>query len=189
MKKKKKRNGIKETTVRGTFDSICANSEKLNAALFSLSWEHVRWATRNFHHSAYGYMCVYVQWVSQVRLFATPWTAARQAPLSMEFSRQEYWSGLPCPSPGDLSNPGTEPISLPYLALADGFFTIGIPMSKWGNLIPVICGYSSTSFLSAIVIKWALNSHRSLTWKTTQLLWDKETSQNKTSCSLQQHIY
>ena len=109
MKKKKKRNGIKETTVRGTFDSICANSEKLNAALFSLSWEHVRWATRNFHHSAYGYMCVYVQWVSQVRLFATPWTAARQAPLSMEFSRQEYWSGLPCPSPGDLSNPGIKP--------------------------------------------------------------------------------
>ena len=119
----------------------------------------------------------------------TLWTGAHQAPLSMEFSRQEYWSGLPCPSPGDLSNPGTEPTSLPYLALADGFFTIGIPMSKWGNLIPVICGYSSTSFLSAIVIKWALNSHRSLTWKTTQLLWDKETSQNKTSCSLQQHIY
>ena len=86
-KKKKKRNGIKETTVRGTFDSICANSEKLNAALVSLSWEHVQWATRNFHHSAYGYMCVYVQWLSQVRLFANPWTAARQAPLSMEFSR------------------------------------------------------------------------------------------------------
>ena len=41
-----------------------------------------------------------------VRLFATPWTVARQAPLSMEFSRQEYWSGLPFPSPGDLPNPG-----------------------------------------------------------------------------------
>ena len=53
----------------------------------------------------------------------TLWTGAHQAPLSMEFSRQEYWSGLPCPSPGDLSNPGTEPTSLPYLALADGFFT------------------------------------------------------------------
>ena len=39
-------------------------------------------------------------------LFVTPWTVARQAPLSMEFSRQEYWSGLPCPSPGDLPNPG-----------------------------------------------------------------------------------
>ena len=39
----------------------------------------------------------------------TPWTAARQAPLSVEFSRQEYWSGLPCPSSGDLPKPGIEP--------------------------------------------------------------------------------
>ena len=45
---------------------------------------------------------------------------ARQAPLSKEFSRQEYWSGLPFPSPGDLPNPGIEPLSL---ALAGGFFT------------------------------------------------------------------
>ena len=47
--------------------------------------------------------------------FMTPWTVAHQAPLSMEFSRQEYWSGLPFPSPGDLPNPGTEPAS-PVLA-------------------------------------------------------------------------
>ena len=46
-----------------------------------------------------------------VRLFVTPWTVAHQAPLSMEFSRQEYCSGLPCPSPGDLSNAGIEPCS------------------------------------------------------------------------------
>ena len=44
--------------------------------------------------------------LSPVRLFATPWTVAHQAPPSMEFSRQEYWSGLPFPSPGDLPNPG-----------------------------------------------------------------------------------
>ena len=50
--------------------------------------------------------CVYV--LSRVWLFATPWTVAHQAPLSMGFSRQEYWSGLPFPSPGDLPNPGTE---------------------------------------------------------------------------------
>ena len=43
------------------------------------------------------------------RLFATLWTAAHQVPLSMEFSRQEYWSGLPFPSPGDLPDPGIEP--------------------------------------------------------------------------------
>ena len=41
--------------------------------------------------------------------FVTPWTVARQAPLSMGFSRQEYWSGLPCPPPADLPNPGIEP--------------------------------------------------------------------------------
>ena len=49
--------------------------------------------------------------LSHVQLFATPWTVARQAPLSMEFSRQEYWSGLPCPPPGDLPDPGMEPRS------------------------------------------------------------------------------
>ena len=47
--------------------------------------------------------------LSRVRLFATPWTVAYQAPQSMEFSRQEYWSGLPFPSPGDLPNLGIEP--------------------------------------------------------------------------------
>ena len=50
-----------------------------------------------------------VKSLSRVGLFATPWTVARQAPLSMGFSRQEYWSGLPFPSPGDLPNPGIEP--------------------------------------------------------------------------------
>ena len=47
--------------------------------------------------------------LSRVRLFATPWTIAQQAPPSMELSRQEYWSGLPFPSPGDLPHPGIEP--------------------------------------------------------------------------------
>jgi len=49
--------------------------------------------------------------LSHVRLFATPWTVAHQAPPSMEFSRQEYWSGLPFPSPGDLPDPGIKPRS------------------------------------------------------------------------------
>ena len=52
-----------------------------------------------------------VKSLSRVRLFATPWTVAYQAPPSMGFSRQEYWSGLPFPSPGDLPNPGIEPVS------------------------------------------------------------------------------
>ena len=52
---------------------------------------------------------VKVKSLSRVLLFGTPWTVAYQAPQSMEFSRQEYWSGLPFPSPGDLPNPGIEP--------------------------------------------------------------------------------
>ena len=55
--------------------------------------------------------CVCAKLLSHVWLFATLWTVARQAPLSMGFSRQEYWSGLPCPPPGDLPYPGIEPAS------------------------------------------------------------------------------
>ena len=51
------------------------------------------------------------------------WIAACQTPLSMEFSRQKYWSGLPFPPPGNLPNPGMEPVSPVPPALADGFFT------------------------------------------------------------------
>ena len=52
--------------------------------------------------------CPVLKSLSRVRLFSTPWTVAYQAPPSMGFSRQEYWSGLPFPSPGDLPNPGIE---------------------------------------------------------------------------------
>ena len=55
---------------------------------------------------------------SHIRLFASLWTVALQAPLSMGFSRQEYWSGLPYPPPRDLPNPGLEPTSLMSPALA-----------------------------------------------------------------------
>ena len=59
------------------------------------------------------------------------WTVAHQAPLSMGFYRQEYWSGSPCPPPGDLPNPGIEPVSLMSPALAGGFFTTS---ATWGAL-------------------------------------------------------
>ena len=55
--------------------------------------------------------------------FAAPWTIAHQAPLSLEFSRQEYWSGLPFPPPGHLPDPGIEPASLASPSLAGGLFT------------------------------------------------------------------
>ena len=64
---------------------------------------------------------------SRVRLFATLWTVAYQAPLSIGFSRQEYWSGLPCPAPGDLPDPGIKPVSLTSPALLGRFFTTSVP--------------------------------------------------------------
>ena len=64
---------------------------------------------------------------SHVQLFATPWTVAHQTPLSMEFSRQEYWGGLPCPSPVVLPNPGIKPGSFMSSALMGGFFTTSTP--------------------------------------------------------------
>ena len=68
-----------------------------------------------------------VQSLSLVQLFETPWTAARQAPLSRGFPRQEYWNGLPFPPPGDPPDPGMELISL---ALGGGFFTTE-PPKNW----------------------------------------------------------
>ena len=58
---------------------------------------------------------------SPIQLFATQWTVACQAPLSTGFSKQEYWSGLPCPPPGDLPDPGIEPMS--PSCIAGRFFT------------------------------------------------------------------
>jgi len=72
-------------------------------------------------------VCVCVCVLSSVRLFGTPWAVACQAPLSMRFSRKEYWNRLPCPPPGDLPNPGTESTFLVPPALAGGFFTIEPP--------------------------------------------------------------
>ena len=63
----------------------------------------VHWPWENHEHAGM------LSHFSRVRLFASPWTAAHQAPLSMGFSRQEYWSGLPRPPPGDLPDPGFEP--------------------------------------------------------------------------------
>ena len=67
--------------------------------------------------------CVNAQSLSCVQLFATSWTVAHQAPLLMGFPRQEHWSGLPFPSPGDLPDPGTEPPSSSSPALARVFTT------------------------------------------------------------------
>ena len=65
--------------------------------------------------------------LSCVWFFVTPWTVAHQAPLSMESSRQEYWSGLPHPTPGDIPNSGMEPVSLASPTLVGIFFTTMSP--------------------------------------------------------------
>ena len=70
------------------------------------------------------YVCVHAQSCASL---ATPWTAARQAPLSMGFSRQDYWSGLPFPPPGGLPNPGIEPES-PAIQVD------ALPLSHQGSL-------------------------------------------------------
>ena len=72
-------------------------------------------------------MCA--QSLSHVQLFVTPWTVGCQAPLFMEFSRQEYWNGLLFTTPGDLPDPGIEPASFVSPALAGGFFTT-VPPGK-----------------------------------------------------------
>ena len=74
--------------------------------------------------------------LSCLSLFGTPCTVTQQAPLSMEFYRQEYWSGLPFPAPGGLPDPGIEPASLVFPVLAGRFFTTapsGKPQS-WTEL-------------------------------------------------------
>ena len=75
------------------------------------------------------YLCACAHSFNCFRLFVTLWTVALQAPLSMEFSRQEYWIRLPFPPPGDLPNPEIEPVSLVSPALAGGFFT-SVPPGK-----------------------------------------------------------
>ena len=72
---------------------------------------------------------MYAQLLGHVQLLVTLWTIVRQVPLSMGFLRQEYWSGLPFPPPGDLPNPGIKPTSLVFPALGGGFFTT-VPPGK-----------------------------------------------------------
>ena len=83
--------------------------------------------------------------LSRVWLCVTPWTVAHQAPLSVKFSRQEYWSGLPFPPPGDLPDPGIEPTSLTSPALA--FFTI------WATRE----AHTAVYFVSITYLPWVLN--------------------------------
>ena len=102
------------------------------------------------------HVCMHARSLNCVQAFGTPWTIARQIPLSMEYSREEYCSELPFPPPGDLPNPGTEPMSP---ALADGFFTTELP-GKPGTR----AGHRSPFPITAV-------SAYSVPW-TSSTMWD-----------------
>ena len=117
---------------------------------------------------------VHAKSLSHVHLIQTLWTVAPQAPLSMAFSRQEYWSGLPCPPPGDLPNPGIEAMSPAAPALQ----VDSLPVSHWGNsrsiytaatakslqLCPTLCspidgsppGFPFPGILQARTLEWVV---------------------------------
>ena len=94
----------------------------------------------------------YIAVPSHVQLFAAPWTVACQAPLSMEFFQEEYWSGLPFPPLKNLPNPGIKPTSLVSPALAGGFFTTS---ASWEAL-----NYDSLKGKYALInTKWMSAAH------------------------------
>ena len=126
----------------------------VTVSLSSIGWSHAVWFLRLGHktatHSLFvllgpcqvgtltvlrppRYEKVKVKPLSCVRLFATPWTVAYQAPPAKEFSRQEYWSGLLFPSPGDLPNPGNNPKSPALQADALPSEPPGKPSTLWGK--------------------------------------------------------
>ena len=95
-------------------------------------------------------------WFSHIRLFATRWAIACQAPLSKEFSRQEYWSGLPFPSPGDLPDSEIKPVSLKSPALAGRFFTNS---ATWEALIrPIVVIIHAIGLNICVIVHWLENN-------------------------------
>ena len=92
--------------------------------------------------------------LSRVWLFVTPWNIARQTPLSMRFSRQEYWKGLPFPPPGDLPDPGVKPKSPVPPALAGGFFTTKSPGNPCSDSQSP--GKSIPAFLCPLFSPWLM---------------------------------
>ena len=154
-------------------------SEKITSIYSDPSWSVLRQGWNNFHacglhHSAYGptiylydefamltprrshQLCLSVSHrhacvpghFSHVWLWT--WTVAHQVPLSMGFSRQESWSGLPCPPPGNLPHPGIEPTSLGSPALAGRFFTTSTTWEAPSRVGPEVC--TSESFFSAVTL-------------------------------------
>ena len=104
----------------------CSNVSRVKLTpMISLYWAfHLIW---NLVSPLTYALCLCSQLLTHVWLFATPRTMAHEAPLSMRFPKQEHWSGLPFPSPGDLPDPGIEPASLASPSLAGRFLTTVTP--------------------------------------------------------------
>ena len=145
--------------------------------LLSLSWLNnipLHSSVCRYIHSSVYPVYIYLSNVcvlncfSRVQLCVIPWTVACQAPLSMGFSRQEYWSGLLCLPPGDLPDPGTEPASLTSPALADKLFTTS---ATWeAHVYLCLCEFiclsihPSTPHLYPVICLWHIGCFQS--WLT-----------------------
>ena len=113
-----------------------------------------------------------------VQLFATPWTAASQAPLSMGFSRQEYWSGLPFPPPGDLPDLGIEPTSFTSIYLIGRWIFNHCATWGWGNYLLPSCLRSLPSH--RMEGTWAPNQHGPpSTYRQEHLYWTVKKARNR----------
>ena len=107
--------------------------------------------------------------LSRVQLFATIWTVARQAPLSMGIFRQEYWSGLPFPAPGDLPEPGIKPTALVSPVSAGGFSTTEPSGQPHKIAISSLLGSSPRQCLGRGVCLFRVHFRPSLTLVTSVL--------------------
>ena len=125
--------GFEQSLGLGDREAWCAAVHRVaNSRIWLHDWTELNGTYLPLHIRA---MCAcFLSCFKIVLLFATLWTVAHQFPLSMGFSRQEYQSGLPCPSLGDLPDPGIEPASLTSPALAGRFFTTS---ATWEALVKV----------------------------------------------------
>ena len=140
----------------GVYHHVCKHQELASGWEHGNTWGHV-------------YLNGHAKLLQSCLTLTTPWTVSLQAPLSKGFSRQEYWSGLPCPPPGDLLDPGMEPKSLmsPALAGATYLWHFNVSYDIWVNVF-VICHRVWSSwwewFFLWFLIRW-------VKWKPLSHVW------------------
>ena len=127
------------------------NTLKEGIYVYTCGWFTLLYSKNEYKHCKAFMLACLLSCFSHVPLFATLWTVAHQAPLSMGFSRQEYWSGLPCPPPGDLLHPRIEPESHVAPALWADSLPLVPPGKPQSNYTPIeintekaMAPYSST---------------------------------------------